>query len=133
MKKYLIAAGTTMSAVVASVMALPPIAYAADLTVNTPKGFATNPGSLLTGVLRIVLVIAALLVFFYLILGGIEYITSGGEKGKTEAARNKITSAIIGLIILAASYAILTLALNFLGYSDLNNLIQTNVNNTTFQ
>lgn len=86
-------------------------------TVEAPQGFATSFGGLLQGVLSFILVIAALLVFFYLILGGIEWITSGGDKGKTEAARNKITAAIIGLIILAASYAILTLALNFLGFS----------------
>lgn len=85
-------------------------------TVDTPTGFATSFGGLLNGVLSFVLVIAALLVFFYLILGGIEWITSGGDKGKTEAARNKITAAIIGLIILAAAYAILTIALNFLGF-----------------
>ncbi|MCB9801833.1 MAG: hypothetical protein H6774_01970 [Pseudomonadales bacterium] len=59
--------------------------------------------------------IAALLVFVYLIWGGIEWITSGGDKGKTESARNKITAAIIGLIILAASYALLRIALEFIG------------------
>lgn len=88
-----------------------------SIDVKTPRGFATNFGSMLNGVLSFVLVIAALLVFFYLILGGIEWITSGGDKGKTESARNKITAAVIGLIILAASYAVLTLALNFLGFT----------------
>jgi len=88
-------------------------------------GFAQNFSSLLSFVLRLVLGIAALLVFFYLILGGIEYITSGGEKGKTEAARNKITSAVIGLIILAASWAILQLALTFLGFTNLNDALNS--------
>ena len=86
-------------------------------------GYATDFGALINFVLRIVLIIAVLLVFLYLILGGIEYITSGGEKGKTEAARNKITAAIIGLIILAASYAILTLLLSVLGLGDLTTAI----------
>ena len=88
-----------------------------------PKGFFSDATSLINNVLRIVLIVAALLVFAFLILGGFEYITSGGEKGKTEAARNKIVSAIIGLVILAASYAILTLVLRFLGYRDLNELV----------
>jgi hypothetical protein len=65
------------------------------------------------------MVIALLLVFAYLIMGGVEWITSGGEKSKTESARNKITSAVVGLIILAASYAVLTLLIRFLGFNSL--------------
>ncbi len=85
-----------------------------NLTPNTP-GFFTNANDLISKLLSIVMVIGVILVFAFLVLGGIEYITSGGEKGKTEAARNKITSAVIGLIILASSYAILTIVLGFLG------------------
>jgi hypothetical protein len=56
-------------------------------------------------------------------MGGIEWITSGGDKGKTESARNKITAAVIGLVILAASWAILGLVLQFLNAGDINQLI----------
>jgi len=83
--------------------------------ITLSQGFAQNLGAILTGVLGFVMAIAALLVFFYLILGGIQWITSGGDKGKTEEARNKITAAIIGLIVLAASYAVLQIMLKFLG------------------
>ncbi|MBW7944793.1 hypothetical protein H3C70_05350 [Patescibacteria group bacterium] len=93
--------------------------------INTPDGYADNIGKLISFVLRVVLAIGALLVFGYLVMGGIEYITSGGEKGKTESARNKITAAIVGLIILAASWAILNLALSFLGLGDLGSAIQS--------
>lgn len=87
--------------------------------VSTGTGFATDLGSVITAVLSFVMIIAALLVFLYLIWGGIEWITSGGDKGKTESARNKITSAVVGMIILAASYAILLLILRFIGFEDL--------------
>lgn len=99
-----------------------------EIDVQAPTGFATSFSGLINGVLSFIMVIGALLVFFYLILGGIEWITSGGDKGKTEGARNKITAAIIGLIILAASYAILQLALNFLGFSDLNAVFDSTTN-----
>jgi uncharacterized membrane protein len=65
-----------------------------------------NFGNMLGSIMSGIMVIGALLVLLYLIWGGIEWITSGGDKGKTEAARNKITQAIIGLIVLAASTAI---------------------------
>jgi len=99
--------------------------FAQDVgTVEVPtKGYATDIGSLVSGALTMVMVLAALLVLGYLIMGGVEWITSGGDKGKTESARNKITAAIIGLVILAASFAILQLALNFLGFEDLNDAL----------
>ena len=88
------------------------------IDIGTPtlaQGFAGNLGAIISGVLGFVMAIAALLVFLYLILGGIQWITSGGDKGKTEEARNKITGAVIGLIILAAAYAVLQIMLHFLG------------------
>ncbi|HAV15523.1 MAG TPA: hypothetical protein DCX25_04295 [Candidatus Pacebacteria bacterium] len=67
----------------------------------------TDLGLLFSRVLGIALIVAAILVFAYLVLGGIEWITSGGDKGKTEAARGKITAALVGLAIVAASYALM--------------------------
>ncbi len=90
-------------------------------TVNLPeKGFASNLGGVISSLLSIVMAIAALAVFLYLIMGAFEWITSGGDKGKTESARNKITAAVIGLIVLAASYAILMLLLQILGFDSLD-------------
>jgi hypothetical protein len=121
MKKRLAQLGLAAS----SLAAFPMQAMAAIDTgeaINPGKGFATDIGSLINGALSFIMVIAALLVFLYLILGGIEWITSGGDKGKTENARNKITAAVIGLIILAASYAILLIILNFLGFGNLGDV-----------
>ena len=73
-------------------------------------------GSLIGQILNIVAVIAALMVFIYLLWGGIEWITAGGDKGKIEKAKEKITQSIIGLIVLAgmvALFAILQVALGF--------------------
>jgi len=50
--------------------------------------------------------IAALLVFIYLLWGAIGWITAGGDKGKIETARNKITTAVIGVVVLASVVAI---------------------------
>lgn len=80
-------------------------------------------GALIGRILNIVIVIAALMLFLMLLWGGFEWITSGGDKGKTESARNKITAAVLGLIVLAAAWAILGLVLKFLGAGDLNSLI----------
>lgn len=123
MKKRLTQLSIAASSVVAS-LAAPAMVSAVEMgqDITAPKGFATDIGSLINGLLSFVMVIAALLVFGYLIMGGIEWITSGGDKSKTENARNKITAAVVGLVILAASYAILIVILNFLGFSNLGDV-----------
>lgn len=62
-----------------------------------------------------VLLVAGLATFLYLVYGGIEWITSGGEKGKLEEARNKITNGIIGLAIVASAWAVFQLVDYFFG------------------
>ena len=72
---------------------------------------ATDASKLVRTIITLVIVVAALLTLFYLIMGAIAWITSGGDKGKVEEARNKITAAVIGLLILAAVWAIFQLVL----------------------
>jgi cytochrome bd-type quinol oxidase subunit 2 len=125
-QKYAITASTTASAFVASTATAFAQRQGIPLRENIDPGtgFATDFGSLINAVLSFVMVIAALLVFLYLIWGGIQWITSGGDKGKTEEARNKITAAILGLIVLAASYAVLLIALRFLGFENLQDVFR---------
>ena len=89
------------------------------------KGFFTSFETLWSRLLQFVMAIGLLMVFLYLIWGGIDWITSGGDKGKTEGARNKITAAVIGLIVLAAAYAILTIAVGFLGGGDFSSYLNS--------
>jgi len=66
-------------------------------------------------IMSVAMVLAAILVFAFLVWGAIEWITSSGDKSKLEGARNKITNAVIGLIILAATTAVFMLVEEFLG------------------
>ena len=73
-----------------------------------------NPGLvflqlLLHNLIILIFVIAALIFFFMFIAGGIQWMTSGGDKAATEAARGRITAALIGLVIVFLVYAILKL------------------------
>jgi len=77
-------------------------------------------GSFFGGLMGAIMVVAAILALMYLLWGGLEWITSGGDKSKVETARNKITQAIVGLIVLAAATAIFVLLQQFLGICVLN-------------
>jgi hypothetical protein len=76
--------------------------------------------SMISAIIIIILVIAALVFLFMLILGGIKYITSGGDKGSTESARSQITAALIGLVIVFAAWAIVNLVSTFFQIDLLN-------------
>lgn len=92
---------------------------AADLSIQQTNtgGMVqiTQLGQLISALVGTLLIVAALLAFFFLILGGIQWITSGGDKAGMEAARNKITHAIVGLIIVGAAWVIMILVQNFIG------------------
>ena len=71
--------------------------------------------SIVSGLIRMTLVVAAIVFFFILVIGGIKWIASGGDKAQTEGARNQITAALVGLVIVFAAWAILALIKTFFG------------------
>ena len=81
--------------------------------------------NLISALIIIILVIAALVFLFMLIMGGIRYITSGGDKAQTESARGQITAALIGLVIVFAAWAIINLISAFFGID----ILQLNIPN----
>jgi len=60
------------------------------------------------------ILVGAILLLLYLILGGIQWITAGGDKSKVESAREKIIQSVIGFIVLVAVYTLFTFMLNVL-------------------
>lgn len=69
----------------------------------------------ISGLIRGALVVAAVVFFFILVIGGIKWIASGGDKGQTEGARNQITAALVGLVIVFSAWAIVQLIQVFFG------------------
>ncbi len=78
-------------------------------------------GNLISNVISAALIIATLIFFMFLVMGGIEWATSGGDKAKVESAQKRISSALVGLVIVASSWAVYQLVLTFFGI-DLSNL-----------
>lgn len=66
-------------------------------------------------IVTLVFVIASLAFFFVVVIGAIQWITSGGDKAGVEAARGRITSAVVGLFIIFSLYAILKIVEGFFG------------------
>ncbi len=62
--------------------------------------------SLVGGLVNLALLIAALVFFFILVMGGIKWITSQGDEAKVKEAREQVTQALIGLVIVFVAFAI---------------------------
>ena len=76
---------------------------------------------LLTAFISSAMVIAGLLFIFMILFGGIKWITAGGDKAQTEGARKTLTSAVIGIVVVFALYAIVNLVgCRFFGIDLLN-------------
>ena len=60
-------------------------------------------------------VFGSLAFFFMFIWGAITYILSGGDKAHVESAKGRITNALIGFVLMIASFAVVKLIEAFFG------------------
>lgn len=86
-------------------------------------------GQVIGAAIVLILIVAAVVFFFILIIGGVRWITSGGDKAATEGARNQITAALVGLVIVFAAWAIMQLVQLFFGVDILGGINVVSVQN----
>ncbi len=92
----------------------------ASAPTGLPQGVPTG-GFLGTGQhiiwvgIELFLIGAILLSIFYIIRGGINMITSGGEKERFAKGRERVRYAIIGLLVIFASFFIINVVGKFFG------------------
>lgn len=70
------------------------------------------------------LITGAITFLLFFLLGAISWITSGGDAKATEAAKAKVTQAVIGLFIMFSAWAIF----NFIQYVFNINLLEIDLN-----
>lgn len=83
--------------------------------ITTPGGYQPGGGiegstsaveKLISNVLVVLTVVAGISFTLYFLLGGLNWITAGGDKGKIEKAKGMMTNGAIGLVVIAVSYAV---------------------------
>ena len=72
-------------------------------------------GEFVVNMFQIALIMGSIMTFFYLIWGGIQWISSGGNQEAAKGAKEKITDAVMGLALLAVVWVIWRLIIYFLG------------------
>ena len=76
-----------------------------DSSINKLLETVINFISLVVGVIAVIMII----------IGGVKYITSGGDSGNVTGAKNTILYAVIGLVIVALAQLIVNFVLNTAG------------------
>lgn len=86
-------------------------------TITLPSGIKggglTDMQTIIQFIIQFLLITAIVLTLAYLIYGGFNYMTSGGDKAKVEAARTHIIHAAIGLALAFLAFAILNIIASF--------------------
>jgi hypothetical protein len=96
-------------------MIITPAFAQGTITIAEPNAGVKDIGKFLSAGVQVAMIVAAILTFAFLVWGGIQWILSGGDKTQTQAARDRITMALVGLAIVAAAWALMKVVGYFFG------------------
>lgn len=82
----------------------------------------TPIGAIVSFAVAAIIVISFLLALIFIVIGAVQWITSGGDKAKVADARNHILAAVIGLVLVVLSFLIVNIVITALGLGTLTNL-----------
>jgi hypothetical protein len=85
-----------------------------EATRNNFFGY-TCIGHLVSNSVAAAFIFSGVAFFGFLVWGGVDWLVSGGDKAKVESAQKRISAALVGLAIVASSYAIYIIVLDFFG------------------
>lgn len=84
-------------------------------TGTTPRSALTQFTTIISTVIGVLTVSAGLWFIFQIFGGSVQWISAGGDKQALETARKRLTNAIIGLLLVVISYALIGLIGAILG------------------
>lgn len=88
----------------------------ANLKVGAPEGCDTDAengvNDLLEDVINIFSFVVGVVSVIMIIIGGLKYITSSGDSGNVQGAKNTILYAVIGLVVVALAQVIVKFVLS---------------------
>lgn len=97
-------------------------------TENAPftEGIETNEGALsnleafISNIIGVLTVFATIFFVVYFLIAALSWVTSGGDSGKLQTARERMLHGVLGLIIVVAAYGIIGLIGSVVGFDILN-------------
>jgi len=91
-----------------------------DVSGTDINSYSTKLENVLSLVVGFLTIIGGLYFLIQFLIGGLGWISAGGDKQKIEDAKSRITNAAIGLIVIVAAYSIVFIVGKILGIDILN-------------
>lgn len=88
--------------------------------IETNEGALSNLELFISNVVGVLTVFAAIFFIVYFLIAAVAWVTSGGDTGKLQSARERMLHGVLGLIIVVASYGIIGLIGAIIGFDILN-------------
>jgi hypothetical protein len=79
---------------------------------TSAAGANASVDTLITNVINLFSLVVGIVAVIMIIVGGLKYITSGGDSGNVTGAKNTILYAVVGLIVVALAQVIVRFVLN---------------------
>jgi len=86
-----------------------------DINFTDANGNALTLGAIISALLPYLFVVAGLLLLLYLVFGGFSLLTSRGDPKAVQIAKERITFALVGFIVIFVSYWIVQFVGTILG------------------
>ena len=83
-----------------------------------PKGGiagSLTASGLVINIIKIGLFLSGMIAVVFVIIGGFQYMTSGGNEENAEKGKKTLINAIIGIVIIVLSYVIINVIVNLVG------------------
>lgn len=96
---------------------------APDALKNLVSKDATGTGGIgifLSNLVRLIYSLAAVVLIFMILWGAFDWMTSAGDKERLQSAQRKIINAIIGIVLFAAAFALISVLSSFTGFEFFN-------------
>lgn len=86
-----------------------------SIELQGPLQGISTLGDLVNKIATFIMPLAAIILFFVLVWGGYDYLMSQGNAEKIKSAQAKITTGVIGFVLLVSSFLIVKLITSILG------------------
>jgi hypothetical protein len=97
----------------------PTEAYSAN-SATTGSNAALNLERFISNAIGALTVLGGLFFIFYFVMGGLNWVTAGGEQSKVTKARDQMIQGVVGMVVIVISYGLLGLVGGFVGFNFLN-------------
>ncbi len=114
MKHTLLAAGTSIGGFE------PPTTAYSQGSANSGAAAAGNVEHFISNAIGGLTIIGGLFFIFYFVMGGVNWITAGGEQGKVTKARDQMIQGVIGMVVIVISYGLMGVIGGFVGFDFLH-------------